>query len=151
MIPGGQKMCGPEPRPAADRFWVMVEKTETCWLWMGAKQPEGYGRFGAGPGKSPLAHRFAYELLVGPIADGMTIDHLCRNTSCVNPAHMEPVTREENAYRGNRNVAKTHCDHGHEFTPENTYVPPGRPHVRDCRACRAENSRRYHLARKAAA
>lgn len=151
MIPGGEKISARRTRPAAERFWSMVEKTEACWLWMGAKQPEGYGRFGAGKGRSPLAHRYAYEQLVGPIPDGLTIDHLCRNTSCVNPAHLEPVSREENAYRGNRNVAKTHCDHGHEFTPANIYVPPKRPQVRECRTCRAESSRRYHQARKAVA
>ncbi len=54
----------------------------------------------------------------------------------MNPDHLEPVAREVNALRGSRNAKKTHCDRGHEFTPANTYVPPARPHVRDCRACR---------------
>jgi hypothetical protein len=75
----------------------------------------------------------------------MTIDHLCRNTSCVRPDHLEVVTREENALRGSRNAAKTHCDRGHEFTPENTYVPPSRDH-RACRECR----RLDYLKRRAA-
>ena len=69
-----------------------------------------------------LAHRWSYEHHVGPIPEGLTVDHLCRNTSCVNPEHMEVVTREENAYRGSRNKDKTHCDKGHELTAANVYV-----------------------------
>lgn len=130
---------GPQRRPAAERFWPKVVKTETCWNWTGARQAGGYGRFGAAPGRLVLAHRWSYEALVGPIPDDMTLDHLCRFTSCVNPAHLEVVSRETNALRGSRNATKTHCDHGHEFTPENTYVPPSRPNIRDCRTCRKTN------------
>lgn len=135
---------GPKPRPAVERFWPKVVKPESCWNWTGARQAGGYGRFAASPGDAVLAHRWSYEALVGPIPDGMTLDHLCKNTACVNPAHLEIVTRETNALRGSRNAAKTHCDSGHEFTAENTYVPPSRPNVRDCRACRKANQ----LARK---
>ncbi len=145
MIPGGQKRRGVAPRPAAERFRKLVDETVTaegCHLWLGAKQAGGYGRFLGADGRLVLAHRFAYTQAFGPIPADLTIDHLCRNTGCVNPAHMEVVTREENAYRGNPNVGKTHCKHGHEFTPENTYVPPSRPHVRDCRACRKANQQR---------
>ena len=125
--------------PAA-RFWAKVERTESCWGWTGAKQPEGYGRFFAGAGRLVLAHRWSYEHHVGPIAEGMTIDHLCRNTSCVNPAHMEVVTRELNAWRGNPNKDKTHCKRGHALAGENVYVPPKRPTVRACRTCRKAES-----------
>jgi hypothetical protein len=121
-----------------ERWLERVDKTETCWNWTGAKQDNGYGRFSLG-GKGArivLVHRWAYEQFVGPIPEGLTIDHLCRNTACVNVAHMEVVTRAENAYRGNTNKDKTHCDQGHELTPENVYVPPKRPTVRDCRTCR---------------
>ena len=135
-------MSGPQRRPAAERFWPKVAKTATCWQWVGARQAGGYGRFLLETGRLVLAHRWAYESLVGSIPEGMTLDHLCRNTGCVNPEHVEVVTREENAYRGNPNVAKTHCKRGHEFTPENTYTPPKRPHVRDCRTCRSEQRRR---------
>lgn len=141
------------PKPAAERFWRKVDKTAACWTWTGARQVEGYGRFmvSSTPRVLALAHRFSYEQLRGPIADGMTLDHLCRNTSCVNPAHLEPVSREENALRGSRNATKTHCDAGHEFTPENTYSAPSRPGVRWCRACRREASAARYAARKAAA
>lgn len=136
---------GPAPRPAAERFAAKVDKSGECWQWTGATQAGGYGRFmvSSSPMTLILAHRFAYEQEHGFIAGDLTIDHLCRNTSCVNPAHLEPVTREENALRGSRNAAKTHCDQGHEFTEANTYVAPSRPHVRACRACRkAAQSRR---------
>lgn len=122
--------------PAEVRWSKFVAKTDGCWHWLGAKQPDGYGRFRNDDGAAVLAHRWAYESARGPIPSDMTVDHLCRNTSCVNPAHMEIVSREVNASRGSRNGAKSHCDHGHEFTPENTYSPPSRPSVRDCRTCR---------------
>lgn len=133
---------GPQPKPAAERFAAKVQKGDGCWTWTGATQAGGYGRFmvSSRPNVLVLAHRFAYEQAHGSIADDLTIDHLCRNTSCVNPAHLEPVTREENALRGSRNAAKTHCDRGHEFTEANTYVAPSRPHVRACRTCRNANS-----------
>ncbi len=134
-------------KPPVVRFMAKVDKTGSCWQWLGAKQAGGYGRFGAGEGRLVLAHRWSYEHHVGPIADGMTIDHLCRNTSCVNPAHMEVVTREVNAYRGNPNSTKTHCKHGHEFTPANTYIQPSRPHVRGCMECRRASNEARKLAR----
>lgn len=142
-------MSGPKPKPAADRFAAKVLKGDDCWTWTGATQAGGYGRFMASssPTVLVLAHRFAYEQAHGPIADGLTIDHLCRNTSCVNPAHLEPVTREENALRASRNAGKTHCDRGHEFTDANTYAAPSRPNVRCCRACRkAERDARRRAA-----
>lgn len=136
---------GPKPRPAIERWERLVIKVDDgCWLWTGATQAGGYGRFFGEDRKAVLVHRWTYEHFVGPIPDGLTIDHLCRNTSCVNPDHLEPVTREVNAHRGNPNAGKTHCTNGHEFTPENTYVPPKRPGVRACRACRkADSAARY--------
>lgn len=102
----------------------------------------GYGKVGLPPAdglpkRTAKVHRVVYEALVGPIPDGMVIDHLCRQPSCVNPAHLEPVTRRENVLRGltlpAANARKTHCKHGHEFTPENTYLfPTG---TRGCRTC----------------
>lgn len=84
----------------AARFWAKVRRTgTTCWNWQGARQSRGYGSFGIAPGRTALAHRVAYEAMVGPIPDGMTLDHLCENKVCVNPAHLEPVTREENTRR----------------------------------------------------
>lgn len=131
-----------------ERFWASVTKTETCWLWTGAKN-KGHGQFTVSrtdvrSPKKLMAHRYAYELLVGPIPDGLELDHLCRVRHCVNPAHLEPVTRRENLLRGEthaaRNAAKTHCKRGHEFTPENTYYPKG---GRGCRTCRTAYMREY--------
>lgn len=130
---------------AEERFWSHVEKTDTCWLWMSA-MVNGYGRFKAE--RQTSAHRFAYELIVGPIPDGLELDHLCRVRNCVNPDHLEPVTHAENMARANpylvdsnHHAAKTHCKWGHEFTLENTYR---RGHGRVCRACkRAEAKRRW--------
>lgn len=139
--------------PLADRFWSkVVRDPETdCWEWTGAKMTTGYGRFYIAPGDRPhapvirFAHRFAYELLVGPIPDGLVLDHLCRNTGCVNPAHLEPVTNRENALRGNQGHRPTHCKYGHEWTPENTLVygrnDPHRAPWRRCRACAVQKQR----------
>jgi HNH endonuclease len=122
--------------PLGGRFWSKVQRSESgCWEWTAAKTV-GYGRF-ADKGRTLLAHRVAYELLIGPIPEGLQIDHLCRNPSCVNPAHLEPVTSRENLLRGvgepARNAAKTHCPQGHEYSPENTYAYRG---MRMCVECR---------------
>ncbi|GGQ23578.1 HNH endonuclease signature motif containing protein [Streptosporangium pseudovulgare] len=89
---------------ASERFWSKVERKtkEECWLWMGARRQKGYGRFRVEANGHGYAHRFAYELLVDEIPEGMTIDHLCRVPSCVNPAHMEVITASENALRAAR-------------------------------------------------
>ena len=96
-----------------------------CWNWTNFKDKVGYGKFSFN-GKSRIAHRVSYELFKGKIPQGLQIDHLCRNTSCVNPLHLEPVTSKENTMRGTspsaKNAAKTHCKRGHEYTPENTWV-----------------------------
>lgn len=143
---------GPKPRPAASRFWALVDKSGECWGWLGAKQAGGYGRFmiQSRPRILILAHRYSYEQLVGAIPDDLTIDHLCRNPSCVNPAHLEPVSRAENALRASRNAMKTHCDYGHEFTEDNIYRAPSRPNVRGCRKCRAADSAARYQARRSA-
>lgn len=116
------------PTAVEARFWGDVQQTEACWIWTGTiLQKDGYGQFWNGTTRV-MAHRFAYELLVGPIPEGLTIDHVkargCVSRACVNPAHMEPVTAVTNVMRGDgpcaRNARKTHCKRGHEFTPENT-------------------------------
>jgi hypothetical protein len=127
----------------SERFWSKVERgaDDECWLWIGTKN-RGYGQYWNGQ-RTVKAHRWAYEEFVGPIPAGLTIDHLCRNPSCVNPAHLEPCTAVENAMRGDSppaaNARKQHCKYGHELTPENTYYPPRGG--RECRTCKA------HLAR----
>ena len=102
------------------RFWSKVEIAGPmdCWEWQAYKTKQGYGQFGLN-GKIQRAHRVAYELVVGTIPNGLTIDHLCRNTGCVNPFHLEPVTLAENIRRGNRYNVKTHCKRGHERTTGN--------------------------------
>jgi hypothetical protein len=119
------------------RFWAKVQKGDGCWFWTGAVSGgDGYGRFNIGGTK--LAHRIAYEALVGPIPVGLTIDHLCRVRVCVNPAHMEPVTLAENLRRQvSFNGGKERCPQGHEYDYR---YPDGR---RGCRRCDTEASRRY--------
>lgn len=131
-------------RPTAEeRFLAKVNKTETCWLWTGGLS-HGYGHF-SDRGWQGGAYRWAYEHWVGPIPEGLDLDHLCRITSCVNPAHLEPVTHRENLLRGETfqaaNAAKTHCPAGHAYDAKNTYI------YRDKRYCRACHNARQ-LARK---
>lgn len=122
-----------------------------CWAFA-TLTGSGYGWFQEA---RAYAHRFAYEAVVGPIPDGMVIDHLCRNARCVNPAHMEAVTQRENVMRGTGptaiNASRTHCKTGHPFDEHNTYVTwDGR---RQCRACSAAKAarRRARQATEAAA
>lgn len=126
------------------RFLNLVETKPGCWLWRGGVNNQGYGQYGG-----PLAHRLAYELLVGPVPDGLVIDHLCKTPLCVNPDHLEPVTQGTNVLRDDsrtaKNAIKTHCDQGHEFTVETTYWRKNGD--RDCRPCKArrERERRQRL------
>ena len=112
-----------------------------CLEWTGYLR-SGYGIFRGVGGKNQTAHRVVWELFVGPIPEGMDLDHLCRNRACCNPDHLEPVTRLENLRRGLNGVLKTHCVNGHEYTPENTILRkpvPGSRHrpngSRECRTC----------------
>src|SRR5574341_1759443 len=117
---------GVQPRPASERFWEKVSGSDdpkACWLWMGAKTKRSYGKFQAGTRLAPRvvqAARFAYEDRIGPIPEGLDLDHLCRNPPCVNPAHLEPVTNAENQ----RRARKTHCAQGHLLSGINLYVRP---------------------------
>lgn len=133
-----------------DRLATYADTPDACWLWPGKRKPDGYVRINWAGGLA-YAHRLAYELLVGPIADGMQIDHLCRVRHCMNPRHMEPVTHQENIRRSggitNQHAVKTHCPRGHEYSEENTRWYQGR---RYCRACHKEQSlERYHARRAA--
>jgi len=138
------------------RFYDLADRShpEGCWPWRGHVTKKGYGLFWAGYdlGRLKAAHRFAYALLRGTIPKGATIDHLCRNRSCVNPDHLEPVTNRENVRRGFGpsavNARKTHCIHGHEFTRENTYIVVSKG-ARYCRECANVNAARYRAKRRA--
>lgn len=138
----------PAKRDLHERFWEKVNKNAKlgCWEWTGG-QRQGYGRFVMMRGKRGFpyaAHRVSYEMCIGPIPEGLTLDHLCRNTLCVNPSHLEPVTNGENVLRGfggsGINKRKSYCLRGHALTEDNIYRPPRRPHTRQCRKCAAIRS-----------
>lgn len=121
---------------------VDIDPETGCWNFRGWRDKAGYGRISQGrvADGSISTHRFAYRLWVGEIPAGLQLDHLCRNTSCCNPAHLEPVTGRENLLRGEtfqaHNAAKTHCPQGHPYDESNTYVVKPR-NLRACRACMA--------------
>ncbi len=135
------------------RFWSKVPacSPNECWPWKGAPDTGGYARFKY-KGRSYLAHRFVYELVVGPIPAGLELDHLCRKPLCVNPAHLEAVSHQENCRRGDlgghAQRAKTHCPYGHPYDEANTYVHPSSG-SRHCRICIRAGWRKQNARRKA--
>lgn len=136
----------PGPEWDTSRFWSKVDMTPTihgCWVWTAGVAAKGYGQFRLN-GKMEKAHRVAYELSVGPIPEGLVIDHLCRNRACVNSDHLETVTAVENTRRGDTwklNAAKTRCPQGHPYDEANTYI--SRDGWRGCRICRRDQTRAY--------
>ena len=112
--------------PLPERVSARIDATGPCWLWTG-RLHDGYGYISVGP-RQRRAHRLVYELLVGPVPPDLDLDHLCRIRRCVNPDHLEPVTRRENLRRSPliyRRPAGTHCRNGHQRTPENAYERDG--------------------------
>lgn len=134
--------------PAVDRLRASIVQRGSCWVWTKGTDLKGYARFRDDHGKKVAVHRFAYEAFRGRIPDGLVIDHLCRNPSCCNPEHLEPVTNAENIRRGNADWRKysTHCARGHEFTPENVRID--RLGYRNCRACSRASGRRSDQKRR---
>jgi HNH endonuclease len=130
--------------PLGLRFWQKVDIGD-CWHWTANTCHQGYGFFKL-DGRNQRAHRVAYEALVGPIPAGLQIDHLCKNRTCVNPDHLEPVTGQENVRRSAvatvaraRQQSHTACKNGHDHSPENTLRLNG---YRYCRPCRRINDAR---------
>ena len=118
-----------------ERFWAKVQPCPMsgCWLWSGYLNEKGYGMFRHGPMR--MAHRVAYEILVGGVAGGLCLDHKCRVRCCTNPSHLEPVTPLENTRRGD--VRRAECKHGHE-------KPPGKR----CPECHRQNERKRRARRR---
>lgn len=144
----------------SERFWSKVRIAESCWLWSGRIREDGYAEIDVG-NKSPFAHRVAYELTVGPIPEGMEIDHKCHNIDilciggkacqhrrCVNPAHLEAVVPSVNTRRAH--ARKTHCRFGHPYTEENVIVRKTENNTRKCRICHNQRhlERYYRLKRE---
>lgn len=144
--------CVPKFQPNGDE----------CWRWSNAVLRGGYGQFWLN-GRMQLAHRVVYEHLVGPIGEGLTLDHLCHNADptcvggweclhrrCVNPAHLQPVTHRENNLRsqgwGAIHAAKTHCDSGHPLVEGNLRATNRGDRV--CRECANDRNRRYRQRQK---
>jgi hypothetical protein len=109
-----------------------------CWEWQGTLSVRGYGRIKIA-GASKSVHRVSYAEFVGPLVDGLTIDHLCRNRRCCNPLHLEQVTSAENTLRGMGPAAlharQTHCKRGHELTPDNIIPSSAKIGTRQCWTC----------------
>lgn len=158
---------------ARERFWAKVDKNgplpdrsdplvaapaTPCWIWTAARHVDtGYGVFVADKrdriGKTPAAHRISYMELVGPIAHGDQIDHLCRVRACINPDHLEAVPQRVNLIRGagwaGEKARTTHCPSGHEYNTKNTYTLGTSRSCRECHRLR-ENAKRSDPAVKAA-
>ena len=149
-----QGLVWSEKMKTEERFWSKVDflSTGPCWSWTAAKNTSGYGVFQLGT-KTTLAHRFAYKMMKGEIPTGLSLDHLCRNRLCVNPLHLEPVTRGQNVLRGIgipvQNKAKTHCSEGHLLSVDNLDKFKLSIGTRRCKICKNASERARQNRKKA--
>lgn len=144
----------PKPQNPTVRYWRKVSLgrgISDCWMWTGATRRQ-YGVFSLSHTKAVPAHRYSYELVIGPIPEGLELDHLCKNKTCVNPYHLEPVTHWENGLRSNQisavNYRKTHCPKGHPLSGDNLVPCEKAKGHRKCRTCFNERGRRKYAERK---
>jgi HNH endonuclease len=150
--PHSSKLMGMSARDRIEMNVSMIPITG-CWMWMGAIGGRGYGLI-TFRGRQWLAHRLAFQAFRGPLTEGKVLDHLCRSTWCVNPAHLDEVTQFENMHRGQsppilRRQSAT-CRNGHGFTPENTAISwSGTGTLRHCRQCWREEWHQQKTKRKA--
>ena len=138
----------------AKRFWgkIAVGEPHECWEWKRALTIGGYGKCRSLDGRTLGSHRLAYITSWGPVPDGMSLDHLCKNRKCCNPSHLEVVTPGENTLRGDGftglNKRKTHCKYGHALSGENlvrtTKVQSDGTPVRLCRECGRRNALEWY-------
>lgn len=130
-------------RTDSERFWQKVWHDEDtgCWVWL-ASLSSGYGQFYTGAGdqkKKWKSHRYAYEVMIGPIPEGLDLDHLCRNRACINPYHLDPVPNDVNHLRATSFALQGACQRGHVDNPRNTRTfPSGKKY---CRVCALERQR----------
>jgi len=142
-------------RTLEERFWEKVDKNgpmavirgvpSRCWMWTASLKSGGYGRFRVVSHKMDLAHRVSYDLTIDRIPEDLELDHLCRNRGCVNPQHLEPVTRKVNQLRGFApmaiNARKQTCPRGHVLAGENLVRQQEAKGWRECRTCRLQKVR----------
>lgn len=130
---------------AIERFYLQVDTTGECWIWLGHTDKKGYARFKNDDLKSVAVHRWSYEKWVGEIPEGMVIDHKCFNPRCQNPKHLRTATQEDNTVKYGRtnaafvNANKSVCNSGHPLTGENLRLEVKRNGkiVRRCKKCHA--------------
>ncbi len=138
------KKVNPADLPLKVASRLVCDPATGCWLWTGRKS-RGYGYCSHGIGNEYIVHRLVYQLLKGPIPEGLTLDHLCRTRHCANPSHLDPVTLGENVRRGAA-ATKTECKYGHALAGDNLYWRNGR--LRGCRECHRRRTREFDKKRR---